>query len=191
MMVGSADVINDGDRVPATSTGQPPYTTHYYGINGPHGTNPVTNQAYTDASSKAFSDGITVAGQGMFQWKVDIRLIDVTDGTATTLMVGEMSWYSAKYGTRYRSWLRGGEETSSSWCGAYVVGSRNITNPINSGLHATMTNNYSDVPMGSMHQGGCNFAFGDASVRFINESINMTTYRSLASRNGGEPIGDF
>ena len=73
----------------------------------------------------------------------------------------------------------------------HEIVSRNITNPINSGLKTSLIGNYSDIPMGSMHFGGCNFAFGDASVRFVSEGINMTTYRSLASRNGGETIGDF
>ncbi len=40
----------------------------------------------------------------------------------------------------------------------------------------------------SFHPGGCNFAFADGSVRFIKDSINMLTYQSLGTRNGGEVI---
>ena len=43
----------------------------------------------------------------------------------------------------------------------------------------------------SDHSGGCNFCFGDGTVRFVSESINMNTYRALGSRNGGEAVGDF
>jgi len=40
----------------------------------------------------------------------------------------------------------------------------------------------------SNHPGGCNFTMGDGSVRFIKETINMPTYWSLGSRNGGEVL---
>ncbi|WP_422930838.1 DUF1559 domain-containing protein [Singulisphaera sp. PoT] len=40
----------------------------------------------------------------------------------------------------------------------------------------------------SNHPGGANYAFADGSVRFLKESINMQTYWSLGSRNGGEVI---
>jgi prepilin-type processing-associated H-X9-DG protein len=65
-----------------------------------------------------------------------------------------------------------------------------VTNAINSGRTANMIGVYSDVPMGSMHTGGANFAFGDASVRFLRDSIDMNTYRALASRDGGEVASD-
>jgi prepilin-type N-terminal cleavage/methylation domain-containing protein/prepilin-type processing-associated H-X9-DG protein len=40
----------------------------------------------------------------------------------------------------------------------------------------------------SRHTGGLQFAFADGSVHFISQSIALTTYRALASRNGGEVI---
>ena len=43
----------------------------------------------------------------------------------------------------------------------------------------------------STHSGGCNFVFGDGSVKFLRQSIDMATYRALGSRNGGEVIGDY
>jgi prepilin-type processing-associated H-X9-DG protein len=181
--------VNPPDQVPA-NTGQAPYTVHYYGLTGPRGTNPVTGTAYPQ--SRCTHDGTPMATSGMFQpdqfadGKVaPIRLTDVTDGTSNTLMLGEMSWDS-RFGTRYRSWLRGGEAV-----GCYCVGARNATNAINAAVKAPLIAQYNEVPMGSMHTGGANFALGDGSVRFIRESIDMATYRALASRNGGEVIGDY
>jgi prepilin-type processing-associated H-X9-DG protein len=40
----------------------------------------------------------------------------------------------------------------------------------------------------SRHPGGANFLFGDGSVRFLKESINLTTYHSLATRAMGEIV---
>jgi prepilin-type processing-associated H-X9-DG protein len=40
----------------------------------------------------------------------------------------------------------------------------------------------------SMHPGGCNFLFGDGSVKFLKASISIPTYAALGSRNGGEVI---
>lgn len=43
----------------------------------------------------------------------------------------------------------------------------------------------------SFHQGGCNFVLMDGSVRFIAQTIDMTTYRALGSRNKGEVASDY
>lgn len=42
--------------------------------------------------------------------------------------------------------------------------------------------------MYSDHSGGCFVLFGDASVRFISEDINLPTWAALSSRAGGETI---
>jgi prepilin-type N-terminal cleavage/methylation domain-containing protein/prepilin-type processing-associated H-X9-DG protein len=43
----------------------------------------------------------------------------------------------------------------------------------------------------SRHLGGVNVAFGDGSTRFVSENIDLTTWRALGSRNGGEVPGDY
>jgi hypothetical protein len=189
MLLTPPNNVNPPDLVPA-NTGEAPYTVHYYGMTGPRGANPVTGTAYPQ--SYCTHDGTPMATSGMFQpdqfadGKIGrITLTDVTDGTSNTIMLAEMSWESP-FGTRFRTWLRGGEAG-----GCYCVGARNATNAINSGSKANLIAQFNEVPMGSMHPGGANFALGDASVRFLQESISITTYRALASRNGGEVVGDY
>jgi prepilin-type N-terminal cleavage/methylation domain-containing protein len=43
-------------------------------------------------------------------------------------------------------------------------------------------------PARSKHPGGANHCMADASVRFISETIDLTTYQGLGSRNGGETV---
>ena len=43
----------------------------------------------------------------------------------------------------------------------------------------------------SRHPGGVNVALGDASVRFISETIDLTTWQRFGARNDGNPVGSF
>lgn len=39
--------------------------------------------------------------------------------------------------------------------------------------------------------GGVNVLLGDGSVRFVNNSVDLATWRALSTRNGSEPLSDF
>ena len=177
-------------NAPEVISGEPVFTTHYYGVMGPVGTNPVTGAPYRfDSNGAATHGGFSL--QGIFQRdltataingpEIGLKAVQVTDGTSNTLLVGEISWVNNITGTRYRSWVRGCD--SAPVC----AGCRNIVNGINS-PSITLFN---EISFGSMHAGGANFLMGDGTVRFINQSINLGTYRSLASYDGAEPVGDF
>jgi prepilin-type processing-associated H-X9-DG protein len=43
----------------------------------------------------------------------------------------------------------------------------------------------------SAHSGGCNFVLMDGSVQFVSESIDMTTYKALGSRNKEDVVGEY
>jgi prepilin-type processing-associated H-X9-DG protein len=40
----------------------------------------------------------------------------------------------------------------------------------------------------SLHPGGVNLMLADGSVRFIKSSVDLTTWRALGTRNGGEVV---
>ncbi|MBA4188711.1 MAG: prepilin-type cleavage/methylation domain-containing protein [Planctomycetaceae bacterium] len=162
---------------------QSPYTTHYYAIYGPKGTNPATSAAYPLDTTGAHG-GFSTCGffQNDATTSVDEdagrKLTDASDGTSNTIMLGELSWNNETTGTRYRSWLRGCDTAE------VCAGAKNITNAMNSPSIAT----FNDIAMGSMHTGGANFCMGDGSIRFLRDQIPLVTYKALASMNGGEII---
>jgi prepilin-type N-terminal cleavage/methylation domain-containing protein len=47
------------------------------------------------------------------------------------------------------------------------------------------------MPPSSRHVGGVHLLLCDGSARFITENIDLTVWRALGSRNGGEPVGEF
>jgi len=170
---------------PEVINNQPPYTTHYYGVGGPAGVNPITAGNYIYEINDPTHG--RMGKQGMFQRTDTVKLENITDGTSNTLMVGEMSWSPGPItpsniaGTRFRGWARGCDDpTITQVCG----GIKTISNAIN----AYSNTLFNEMPFGSQHTGGTNFAMGDASVRFLNASININAYRAAASYNGGEVL---
>lgn len=180
------------DLIPP-NTGTPAAVPHYYGVNGPRGG--VGNGGGGGGGGGVSSypvgttlhEGVPAATSGMFQRDGTIRMARVTDGVSNTIMVAEMSWVSPQYGTRYRTWVRGGDEYAGVVAGrpSFVVSGRNVTNPINSILTANLIVPYNDMPFGSMHPGGMNVCLGDGSVRFVSQNLSMSTYRALSSRDEG------
>ncbi|MCE9561139.1 MAG: DUF1559 domain-containing protein [Planctomycetes bacterium] len=134
-----------------------------------------------------------VDGDGLLFRGSAIRIGDITDGTSSTLAVGERAF-------RY---------ADASWVGA-VTGSQLAPSPT-SGMvmQLEVASNYTlshvgeayDGPGGlpgeennfsSSHTRGINFVFADGHVRFLTSSVNYATYTALATRAGNETIsGDY
>ena len=62
----------------------------------------------------------------------------------------------------------------------------NLSSNPNSPLFACTK--WGQISFRSLHPGGVNFAFADGSVHFIKSTINLITYRALATRAGNEVI---
>jgi prepilin-type processing-associated H-X9-DG protein len=144
---------------------------------------------------------IDADNNGVFYLNSRVRVVDVADGMAQTLFVGEVPFSSAL------GWVSGTRSTL-----------RNTGHPINRLNHKAVEQASSGPPIpfglstldfereiasgerqvvptfvggfGSQHPRGANFAFGDASVRFIMQTIDQSVYQRLGHRADGEPIDD-
>ncbi|MDY3560546.1 DUF1559 domain-containing protein [Gemmata sp. JC673] len=54
---------------------------------------------------------------------------------------------------------------------------------------STQTNSYASAF--SKHTGGVNVALGDGSVRFVSNSVDITTWRGLGTASNGEVLGNY
>jgi prepilin-type N-terminal cleavage/methylation domain-containing protein/prepilin-type processing-associated H-X9-DG protein len=91
---------------------------------------------------------------------------------------------------------------TSKWGWSWVMGENcctayNHVSPPNTrtcgglGFPGTMTNMAMQVPPSSYHPGGVNVCFGDASVHFIFNSLDLAVWRALGTRRGGEAVSGF
>lgn len=140
-------------------------TANYVGV---HGTMELED-------CEGLGPGVVCRSDGMFHHNSSIRLADVIDGLSNTLMVGERN---SRVG--YSTWLgmiSGGEEAMARTLG---IADHSPNSP---GGHLD--------DFSSQHPAGTNFVLGDGSVRLITETIDLGVYRALATRAGGEPVGDY
>jgi prepilin-type N-terminal cleavage/methylation domain-containing protein/prepilin-type processing-associated H-X9-DG protein len=159
------------------------YTTHYYGINGPEGTNSQTGQVYSMHASSASGHGDIMQDGVLCPWEAN-SMAAVTDGTSNTFIVGEIGFQKAlkpSNGHSLRSWTRGGGSSNTT------SSTKNVQFAINSTPY-NGSNNFNDISFGSQHPGGAQFALVDGSVRMITANIDMAVYLSMASRSGGEAL---
>jgi prepilin-type N-terminal cleavage/methylation domain-containing protein/prepilin-type processing-associated H-X9-DG protein len=154
------------------------------------------------------TDATGPTGKGIFYRNSHTRFADITDGTSTTILIGERAWSNA----------------NGIWAGAIPDGviKRGQANPCQPNVpgawypasvlvqaHAHLNNALSDPDgsagmddFSSRHPGGSNFVFADGAVRFLrsiagdNADGSYTsgglTFQALATRAGDEVIlGDW
>jgi prepilin-type N-terminal cleavage/methylation domain-containing protein len=180
-------------------------STHYYGIMGPCGPSgtgtdnwPITYNGITRTyrvgdptnngtwSFHGILSHYRETTGSISSFRV-VRMADIIDGTTNTLMLGEISitlptnipGTTTAQPNQYRTWIRGNNGGSGA--------TKNIAYPINSTMY-NGSNNFNHLSMGSEHPGGAQFALGDASVRFISQTIDMTVYQLISSMNGEEHV---
>jgi len=148
-------------------------------------------------------DGLLVQG-----WPITLK--SVSDGTSKTVMIGER-WYQARawlIGAYWSGTLDASKPLGPQAAAAFFY-CKNLSDkvPINYNLatqcyqiHDNSTDrpnnlptactspglSLNNLPFASFHPGGATFAYGDGSVKFLTDDIDITTYLGLGSRNGGE-----
>lgn len=115
-------------------------------------------------------------GMGFMNSK--LKISDVTDGTSSTFFFVESVHY------KNQSWVPRNKGFNQFFFVHHVSqGYADGAQPMNTTLHNTRAAE-------SAHVGGMNVAFVDGHVAFIRNSIDMTAYRAMFSRNGGEVTAD-
>lgn len=114
-------------------------------------------------------------------WAV-VAIREVTDGTSSTLAVGEVT---GSFTGTYEGWLWASAnilDASAGINGANSIPGGDVFEPF------TWAKRY---PFSSYHPGGCHFGLADGSVHFILEDIDQITLERLAARDDGQIIDEF
>jgi prepilin-type N-terminal cleavage/methylation domain-containing protein/prepilin-type processing-associated H-X9-DG protein len=130
---------------------------------------------------------------GVFYRNSSNGLRQITDGSSTTLLVGERSRNVAD-----ATWVGAIPTvqlcTNPKWavqeCGPASTMVLSHTGSAGTGTIYVPNSKSSMVDdYWSFHPGGCNFLFGDGSVRFIKDTVNPNIFSYLSTRAGGEVVG--
>ena len=144
---------------------------------------------------------IAANNTGVFFLNSSVRYEDITDGSSSTIFIGEKTvrrrrprlgvrdpGHPAEHGDADRQ----AREISRPGSCMGPVPERSRRGRRGRGRRQRRsTARRSPIPVGgfsSNHPGGANFLFGDGSVRFLKQTINPTVYRNLANRADGEMI---
>ncbi|HTN00777.1 MAG TPA: DUF1559 domain-containing protein [Planctomycetaceae bacterium] len=125
---------------------------------------------------------------GVFWWMGTARIADIVDGTSNTVGVFENHhWNNSK---RFPA----EQNKAAAWF--TPIGAVDV-------MHKPINFAPGDVPAGnggddtrcssfsSTHVGGAHALLCDGTVKFISENISYLVYQGLATRAGGETVGEF
>jgi len=123
---------------------------------------------------------VKVFNTGMFVYIRALRVADCLDGTSNTFFAGEVIGSHTS-------------QSSNRWLLAirHLDSLRTTDNPLNTPPGQGVVYSSANGAFASFHPGGGNFGFGDGSVRFISDTIELSIYRALSTREGKESIGSY
>jgi prepilin-type N-terminal cleavage/methylation domain-containing protein len=198
----------------SSTNGKPCYISHYAGVMGqlPQvATTSDPNPASFTSSSQGGSaqDGILIYVSANNKGEVipkSVKPRNVLDGISKTFMIGELvdenrmidppcfqgcgpvpPAHTFEPGD---TWMRGTLDnvlvaTTAPPASATILATKNIQYPVNYGPADFRTN---ARPFQSDHVAGTHMATTDGAVFYLDENIEMRTFRALGSRNGSEVI---
>lgn len=166
----------------------------------------------TYASTKTLGAFVNASGNGIMPPNIKARLSDVTDGVSHTILLAESHArpYLYQRGKKVSSDLKTVRVNGGGWSrnandirlqgfnkdGTQEIGPYGI-NAAN-GVQVdpstgNLTANYGTDGTGaiySFHAGGAHVAFGDASVRFLSEKVDIAVLAALVTRDQNELVDD-
>jgi prepilin-type processing-associated H-X9-DG protein len=135
---------------------------------------------------------------GIFHGKSQTRIADIADGTSSTLLASELILVKDTGTHDVRGRYYNAIHCGVMFSAIYPPNSTAGDNPQGycvSAPHAPCSGGAGTANCFSLarshHPGGVNAAMADGSVRFLIDSINVDTYKALATRAGGEVLGDY
>lgn len=122
---------------------------------------------------------------------------DILDGLANTVFLGEhhpvlssKTWVGVAPGASVCPAPRFAFSACDRAATLVQVHSGPAANEVPPAIHPPNSPLCHVCQMYAEHPGGCNVLLGDGSVRFVSEMINQLAWAALASRAGGEVVGD-
>jgi len=170
-------------ETPPNTTTLPPGTPRI-GYHGYWGTNRGLPGGFTLGAGQ-------LRGFGDYSTMQVVRIASVTDGTSSSILVGEVLPLADANNAFWTSTgCASGTTVPLGWDSNSFPAADSACNGNWQGASAPLGFRYAASAKGfvSRHPGGGNFLFADGSVRFLKKSINMVTYNALGSVAGGEVI---
>jgi len=169
-----------------TTTSAPVALTNYKGVSGSNFCWGAYPNVGTNGSCDCFYQNGTGKGDGMF-FRTDIifkrTLAHITDGTSNTFMIGEdiplldcwCAWPYANTAVGTCNFPPNlNLDKADGICDADAVAA-----------NSTWTKTFG---FRSRHPGGLQFAYADGTVHFIQQSIDLPTYRAMSTIAGAETL---
>lgn len=119
---------------------------------------------------------------GVFGGQGSVSLSQITDGTSSTVaIIEDHHWTDKTNPTAYAG--------DAMWFGPYAIHAMQMpinTNPSGPGYAPFICDQWS-----SIHSGGAHCLMSDGSVRFVNQTLERGVRKAIATRSGGERVGEF
>lgn len=143
------------------------------------------NNAYSSALEGAGLVDVSQDRNGVLQVNQAWSIAEIVDGTSNTMLLSELAGRPASF--RFGKKVSETSQYDGGWAddnNEYIVHGSQTTSTSAPGPCHTNCHNGNEVY--SFHSGGANHVFGDGSVRFIRETMDIRVFVKYVTRRGNE-----